>query len=499
MSNEVSVTRPDRRIRVVLLALSILCALIPAVVLILAVDADHKRAALAHDAASTAEAASQISLAVRSVERQLDAGAALAGASPHRGSMIRSFLQAVQSSNHDLISVGFVARYRTRPSRAAFPVYHAAGDRPYITVTVPINGEGTGLTAVLDGKTVTGRLHFLADAPGAGAYLFTTGGRLLAASGVGSPRASYAPVSGERPSQRIVEDGGGLEGLGLLRASTWYVTEKPIHGTNWVLLLERRQHGLLFSRFPLLFGAASVLFAALMALIAALFLRRCARGPAKRGLEDAVRRSEILLRETHHRVKNDLQILSSILHLSDRPGLAGGEHEILVESENRVHAISLTHELLYKSSHLAAGVSMRAYVSELIRRIETSLVGDTEAISIVSNIGDFFFDADTSVACGLLLNELLTNSIKYAFPNCDGGVILVRMERVGSGRYLMQVQDDGVGLPRECCLSDSGSLGMRLIRALTEQLGGSVSVESDPGTSWRILFDAREEAVAVVR
>ena len=327
MSNEVSVTRPDRRIRVVLLALSILCALIPAVVLILTVDADHKRAALAHDAATTVEAASQISLAVRSVERQLDAGAALAGANPRRDSMIRSFLRAVQSSNHDLISVGFVARYGTRPSRAAFPVYHAAGDRPYITVTVPINGEGTGLTAVLDGKTVTGRLHFLADAPGAGAYLFTTGGRLLAASGVGSPRASYAPVSGERPSQRIVEDGGGLEGLGLLRASTWYVTEKPIHGTNWVLLLERRQHGLLFSRFPLLFGAASVLFAALMALIAALLLRRCARGPAKRGLEDAVRRSEILLRETHHRVKNDLQILSSILHLSDRPGLAGGDQQ----------------------------------------------------------------------------------------------------------------------------------------------------------------------------
>lgn len=249
------------------------------------------------------------------------------------------------------------------------------------------------------------------------------------------------------------------------------------------------------------FLIGSALFAVLMALLAASFLRRTSTAPAERrlgALEEVCRtlkgeteQKDMLLRETHHRVKNDLQILTSTLRLSDTAELGAEDHEILTDSRNRIHAISLIHELLYKSPSLT-GVSIRGYVSELVSRIERSLKQENDAVSIVSHIGDYYFDADTSVTCGLLVNELVTNSLKHAFPDGDSGVILVQVKRLEPGRFLLIVQDNGVGLPKECSVGIEESLGMRLVRALTEQLRGKLELESDDGTTWQIQFEAAE-------
>jgi two-component sensor histidine kinase len=202
----------------------------------------------------------------------------------------------------------------------------------------------------------------------------------------------------------------------------------------------------------------------------------------------------MLLRETHHRVKNDLQILSSMLGLSDRPGLDSADHKVLVESRNRVHAISLIHELLSKSGDLH-GVSIKGYIAELVLRIEGSLLHRGDAVTIVSRVGDYYFDTDTCVACGLLLNELLTNSLKHAFPAGERGVILIRIDRIEQDRFVLEVQDDGIGISAERTVAKGDSMGLSLVRGLAEQLGGALSVESDGGTAWRIQFVAREVAV----
>jgi len=509
MKVEVALSRMDRRIRMVLLSLAILCTLLPVVAVLFAVDSEYRKAALNHDSAITAEMADRLSATIVGARRQLESVAAFVGANPEEEQMIQSFLNAIRGSNRDLLEVQFTRGRGTIVSGTAGarmpalpftgrPVFHDSARPPFVSVSVETTPRGDGfLTAAVSMAALSGRLRSLAASRSARAFLLDVDGRALASSDGGRPHGSFYDGAGIGRSQRMVTTGRGIG------APTWYVTEAPVGGTSWAVLYARRAQGLLSAGFPLAFGSAAAAFAVVMALFGAFVLRRTSVDPAQRrlaslvatsrSLEDTVRHNEMLVRETHHRVKNDLQILSSMLNLSDRPGINSVEHEILTDSKNRVHAISLIHELLYKSPDLA-GVSMRGYVAELIRRIESSLVHDAGAVSIVSRVGDFYFDADTSVVCGLLLNELLTNSLKYAFPDGESGVILVRVERIADGGFLLQVQDDGVGLPKDCTITGSSSLGMRLVGALTEQLGGTWSVESDAGTSWNIRFSAVEVA-----
>lgn len=250
--------------------------------------------------------------------------------------------------------------------------------------------------------------------------------------------------------------------------------------------------------------AAIVPAGGVLALLAALagwgLVRRLSLAPAERRvaalertcrtLENTARRSEMLLREVHHRIKNDLQILSSTMRLSEDPGVSPSDHRILAESRNRIHAISLLHELLYRRTE-RDGVSIRCYLTDLVRQIERSLLRGSE-VAIVSRVGDYYFDSDTAIACGLLVNELVTNSVKHAFPAGSSGVILVQVVRCEAGRYALEVQDDGVGFPEECSFRDESTLGIRLVRGLSEQLRGRLEVEREEGTKWRVEFRARE-------
>ena len=499
-------SRVEKRVRGVLLLLSAVCAILPTAVVLFAIDAQNKSTMLSHDQTVVDAYASELSTSIRSVRHQLESAALVLNSNPGNA-LARSMVRAVLASNHGLLQVTYFDSHGEIVGNSAaagqrslvltpstVPTLHRNGTLRYLSFAVRTNETGSGaLAAALDMSSQRARMQALAEANQGRVFLVSdTNDILLSSSGTAAvPCLTSAVLSGHRVVVSANEGGGRI----------CFVTATKVAGTPWRLVLSR-QAPLLFSlRFPLLLSVGAALFAFVMAFAAIVIVRRTSLEPARRrlealstnsrSLENTVRQTELLLRETHHRVKNDLQILSSLLGLSDRPGLDLTEHTVLVDSRNRVNAISLIHELLYKSSDLS-GISIKGYLAELVGRIESSLLHN-DSVSIVMQVGDYHFDADTCVACGLLLNELLTNSLKHAFPNGEEGVILIRVEQMEDGSYVLELQDDGVGMSGNN--SDPDTLGLRLVRALTEQLGGTLTVESGVGTLWRIRFAAEQVLV----
>ncbi len=500
-------SRVEKRVRGVLLLLSVVCAILPTTVILFAIDAQNKSTMLSHDQTVVDAYASELSSSIGAVRRQLESAALFLSANPGASALAHSMLQALLSSNKGLLQVTYfdahgeivgsltvAGRHPLVLAPSTALAFHRSGSLRYLSFAVKTQTAGSGvLAAGFDMTSQQAQMQKLADSNQGRAFLVSdTKETLLSSSGSAVvPCLTAAILSGHR----VVAAARPGEGR------ICFVTSKKVVGTPWRLVFSR-QAPLLFSlRFPLLLSVGAALFAFVMALASILIVHRTSLDPARRrlemlsmnsrSLENTVRQTELLLRETHHRVKNDLQILSSLLGLSDRPGLDLAEHSVLVDSRNRVHAISLIHELLYKSSDLS-GISIKGYLSELVGRIESSLLHN-DAVSIVMQVGDYHFDADTCVACGLLLNELLTNSLKHAFPHGESGVILIRVDQVEDGSYLLELQDDGVGMSRDH--SGRETLGLRLVRALTEQLGGTLTVESGEGTLWRIRFAAEQVLV----
>ncbi|MCG2828465.1 PAS domain S-box protein [Methanothermobacter sp. K4] len=196
----------------------------------------------------------------------------------------------------------------------------------------------------------------------------------------------------------------------------------------------------------------------------------------------SLREKEVLLREIHHRVKNNLQIISSLLNL--QLSRLGDEEirKMVRESQGRIKAMAMIHEHLYRSESMER-VNFREYVEKLVGDIIISHGG-----SVRKNleIEDMELDLDTAIPLGLIINELVTNSIKYAFP--DGrGTITIGM-RKADGSIELVVADDGVGLPEDTDPSSTDTLGLKLVSLLTKQLNGKMTLDVDGGTKFSIVF-----------
>jgi len=212
-------------------------------------------------------------------------------------------------------------------------------------------------------------------------------------------------------------------------------------------------------------------------------------------LEDRVRERtaiarerEVLLREVHHRVKNDLQLISSVLSMQGRRLEDPASVEALSECQNRVQTIALIHEYMYQSENLA-----RLPLSRNIRGLAANLlraVGPPDrAIALEVDVEeDLTLPVDRAIPCGLILNELMTNALKHAFPADRRGTVRVTLRREGPKHLLLGVADDGVGLPNGHAEAENGSLGWRLVQAFAEQLGASVRVSREQGTSVEVAF-----------
>jgi PAS domain S-box-containing protein len=205
--------------------------------------------------------------------------------------------------------------------------------------------------------------------------------------------------------------------------------------------------------------------------------------------EDRLRRSlqekEILLKEVHHRVKNNMQVISSLLNLQSAAVKSAATMALLRESQNRVKSMALVHEILYQSQDLAR-VDFSEYVKQLVASLQKSFGGRSAEIIIRVKVGTIALEIDDAIPCGLIINELVTNALKHAFPKKRSGAIVVEVKKQRGTRVRLSIRDNGVGLKKRP--AESASLGLTLVHALTEQLKGTIVFGKTQGTSVTIEF-----------
>jgi two-component system CheB/CheR fusion protein len=216
-------------------------------------------------------------------------------------------------------------------------------------------------------------------------------------------------------------------------------------------------------------------------------------------IEDITHRKElsaalhIKIQEIHHRIKNNLQVISSLLNMQ---GHMQGNPEItqaLRDSQNRIKSMALIHEKLYVSNH-EGKIVFKEYVLDLLASIFRSLGLDKAKISTKVDVKDVFLDMDVAVPCGLILNELVTNSLIHAFNADDGGQIRIEMkpeiQNDGRSVYNFVFSDNGAGLPAEIHPENAESMGLKIVWLLTRQIGGTLTIDRKKGTSFRIELPA---------
>nr|QNO46546.1 hypothetical protein HPDFPBIK_00005 [Methanosarcinales archaeon ANME-2c ERB4] len=215
------------------------------------------------------------------------------------------------------------------------------------------------------------------------------------------------------------------------------------------------------------------------------------RKKAEDRIKSALKEKEVMLREIHHRVKNNLQVVSSLLNMQARNATDEKTKGILSESRDRVMTMSLIHSQLYEGSDLAE-INMKEFVDRLLGQLQSYQVGDTRITRVV-RVDDYPLPISVAVPVGLIINELLSNALKHAFEGMDEGKIEVSLTASGDGRINLKVSDDGVGLPPEFNIDESKTLGLRLVKILTEdQLQGTLEVTSDGGATFKMEFDIED-------
>jgi PAS domain S-box-containing protein len=204
-------------------------------------------------------------------------------------------------------------------------------------------------------------------------------------------------------------------------------------------------------------------------------------------LRKTVKEKESLLREVHHRVKNNLQVISSLLNLQAASIKDPQIVQLFRECQVRISSIALLHETLHRSSDLSR-IKMGEYFHTLTRHLFRSYGVDPQAIRLDVQVDDIELDIDTGVTCGLIVDELVSNCLKHAFGRGVKGHIGIELHRNQDGSYMLKIADDGAGIPRDGVLSNPDSLGLDLVTLLVEKLEGSTKVESGKGTDWTITF-----------
>ncbi|MDD5154318.1 MAG: histidine kinase dimerization/phosphoacceptor domain -containing protein [Desulfovibrionales bacterium] len=211
------------------------------------------------------------------------------------------------------------------------------------------------------------------------------------------------------------------------------------------------------------------------------------RKRAEEQIRASLREKEVLLKEIHHRVKNNLQVISSLLRLQSQYVQDKGDVEIFKESQNRIKSMALVHEKLYQSKDLAS-INFHEYVSLLVNGLFRSYGVNTDKITLKTDIEDIMLGVDVAIPCGLIINELVSNSLKYAFPEDKEGGIKITLRTLDEGAMELTVADNGVGLPGDWDLTNSGSLGLKLVKILTDQIDGQIDLDRSEGTKFRIDF-----------
>lgn len=204
-------------------------------------------------------------------------------------------------------------------------------------------------------------------------------------------------------------------------------------------------------------------------------------------LKKALKEKDVLMKEIYHRVKNNLSVVSSLLSLQSRYIEDESAREIFKDSQSRIKTMALIHEKLYSSGNLKL-VNMKEYIEELSRDFSNVHLSNHDNVSLVLDIENIMLDVDTAIPVGLIINELLTNSVKHAFPAKQIGTINLNLKKVENGELLLEAKDNGKGLPSGFKIENSDSLGLRLIHSLTDQINGQIEVDGSQGAHFSIKF-----------
>jgi len=211
------------------------------------------------------------------------------------------------------------------------------------------------------------------------------------------------------------------------------------------------------------------------------------RREAEEYLKKSLEEKDILLREVHHRVKNNMQIISSILRMQSRNIDDPKLKDVLQESQNRIHSMALIHENLYNNKSLA-NIKFSTYIKSLSGNIARSYASQNGHIKFDYKIDDAYLPMDIAIPCGLIINELISNSFKYAFDGKPDGIISIHFINDEENEYQLIVSDNGIGIPDEINITKTKSLGMKILHKLVQQIEGELQSDFSNGTKFNITF-----------
>jgi PAS domain S-box-containing protein len=211
------------------------------------------------------------------------------------------------------------------------------------------------------------------------------------------------------------------------------------------------------------------------------------RRRAEEALRESIREKEVLLKEVHHRVRNNMQVISSLLNLQARELPTPALRELFRESQNRIKALALVHEKLYRSSDLSR-IDFADYAQSLVVHLFHILQADPERIRFEPQLEPIVLDIGLSIPLGLVINELVSNVLRHAFPDGRRGALQVRLERTGAGRGRLIVRDDGVGWAGAVDPQARESLGIQIVQTLVKQIDGTLTFGREGGTAVEVEF-----------
>lgn len=203
-------------------------------------------------------------------------------------------------------------------------------------------------------------------------------------------------------------------------------------------------------------------------------------------LKASINEKEVLIREIHHRVKNNMQIISSLLNLQKQYVHDEEAVNVLLESQNRVKSMAIIHEKLYKSGNFSQ-INFADYIKSLVNDLFYSYGVDISQIKKTIILEEVMLGLETAIPCGLIISELVTNTLKYAFPNHRKGEFKIELHSADDLYHLI-IYDDGVGIPEDVDFFESDTLGLKLVSSLVDQLEGTIELLRDKGTVFKIVF-----------
>ncbi len=206
-----------------------------------------------------------------------------------------------------------------------------------------------------------------------------------------------------------------------------------------------------------------------------------------RKLQESLKEKEVLLKEVHHRVKNNMQVISSILNLQSSYIDDEKALNVLRESQDRIKSMSFVHESLYQSETLSE-VNFAEYIRNIATNLYHSYGRPQGGIDLAFDLEPVYINLDTSIPCGLVINELVSNALKYAFVGRERGRISIHLSRQSDKMLTLAVEDNGVGLPKDFDVDTAESLGLQLVTALAMQVSGNLKVERENGTRFTLNF-----------